>query len=76
MTPQKKAYTLFDRYMGFKMNPYDDPEMSTKKAEAKKNALIAIDEILKVAFYDSEDIFETLDDREYWHCVKQEIENL
>ena len=76
MTPQKKAYTLFDRYMGFKMKPYDDPEMYIKKAEAKKNALIAIDEILKVAFYDSEDIFETLDDREYWHCVKQEIEKI
>ena len=36
MTPQKKAYTLFDRYMGFKMKPYDDPEMYIKKAEAKK----------------------------------------
>ena len=48
MTPKEKAIELFDKYMGFKMNPYDDLEMTLKKGIAKDNALIAVDYIMSV----------------------------
>jgi hypothetical protein len=57
--------------MGFKMNPYDDPEMTLKKGIAKTNVLIAVDEILKITWVDK---FLTVE--EYWQEVKQEIQKL
>ena len=71
MTPKEKAIELFDKYMGFKMNPYDDPEMTLKKGIAKTNVLIAVDEILKITWVDK---FLTVE--EYWQEVKQEIQKL
>lgn len=46
-TPKEKAMYLFDKYVGFKLQPYDDPEMSLKKELARAHALIAVDEVLE-----------------------------
>jgi hypothetical protein len=72
MTPKEKAIELFDKYMGFKMNPYNDLEMTLKKGIAKTNALIAVNEILKQC-WDYRDI-DLQASYEYWQKVKQEIE--
>ena len=47
MKPKDKAKDLFDAHMGFKMNPYDDIEMTLKKGIAKDHALITISEITR-----------------------------
>jgi hypothetical protein len=75
MTPKEKAIELFDKYMGFKMNPYDDIEMTLKKGMAKTNALIAVDEIINIAYWG---FMESggKQEQEYWEEVKQEIEAL
>lgn len=62
MTPKEKAIELFDKYDSFLYKEYDN-------LEAKKCALIAVDEILKcddIDFYG----------RKYYKEVRQEIENL
>jgi hypothetical protein len=77
MTPKEKSIELFDKYMGFKMNPYNDLEMTLKKGIAKKNALIAVNEILKLRVIKKQIIgYEILNtgNIEYWQEVKQEIE--
>jgi hypothetical protein len=71
MTAKEKAIELFDKYMGFKMNPYNDIEMTLKKGIAKDNALIAVDEILKIKLLWYQKDTKEL---EYWQKVKQEIE--
>ena len=57
MTPKEKAQELYD-----KMYDY-----SLFEEEAKRCALIAVDEILKTNPYKA---------RNYWHEVKTEIEKL
>ncbi len=76
MSPKEKAIELFDKYMGFKMNPYDDPEMRLKKGITKTNALIAVDlhltelHKMKLIFSDRELHYK------YWQEVKTEIEKI
>jgi hypothetical protein len=70
MTAKEKAYEIFDKYMGFKMNPYNDPEMFLSKAIAKSNAMILIDEILNLC-WNGNDI-----GRKHWQDVKQEIQKI
>lgn len=43
MEKQGKAVELFDKFMGFKMNPYNDIEMTYQTGTAKRNCLIAIE---------------------------------
>ena len=61
MTPKEKAQELYN-----KMYDY-----SLFEEEAKRCALIAVDEILKVSFF-----FKLIAETEYWEEVKKEIEKL
>lgn len=66
MTPKDKAIELVNKYLRI----YDG-----RVIQAKKCALIAVDEILDDDMYDmSEDLFEKR--ISYWENVKQEIEKL
>lgn len=70
MKPKDKAKELIDKYVGFKLNPYNDPEMSQTLYKAKKNALICVNEIL-------EELGEELKlAYNYWKEVKEEIKNI
>ena len=68
MTPKEKAEELVNKYLmntpvGFHID------------DAKECALIAVDEILDVDYFDmSEEHFENI--MEYWEQVKHEIEKL
>ena len=68
MTPKEKAIELYN-----KMYDY-----SLFEEEAKRCALIAVDEILNGYEFDSLDIEHKriMDNINYWDKVKQEIENL
>lgn len=63
MTPKEKAKELFDKYDSFLYKEYNN-------LEAKKCALIAVDETLKVAFYSNDEIYN------FYIEVKKEIEKL
>ena len=67
MTPQDKAQQLVDKYSTItKWKMGVEQEYIIKKA--KECALIAVDEIIEVAYWNSV--------KEYWKEVKQEIEKL
>ena len=68
MTPKEKAKELYN-----KMYDY-----SLFEEEAKQCALIAVDEILEALGYKSlsDSPYTTLEARQYYVQVKQEIENL
>jgi hypothetical protein len=69
MTAKEKAEKLVNSFIGLnskKMSDYSRIEYPT----AKQCALIAVDEILKVAFYSTDKIYN------YYIEVKQEIERL
>jgi hypothetical protein len=69
MTAKEKAEKLVNSFIGLnskKMSDYSRIEYPT----AKECALIAVDEILKVAFYSTDKIYN------YYIEVKQEIERL
>ena len=69
MTPKEKAEELVER---FRMNVLDWEGCSINEHKAKQCALIAVDEILKVAsFYN-----DTQGEVTYWTEVKQEIKNI
>jgi hypothetical protein len=63
MTPKEKAKELVYKFD-------DTMEFSTPQRFAKKCALIAVDEVLKVAFYTNDEIYE------HYIQVKLEIEKL
>ena len=65
MTPKEKAIELFDKYDSFLYKEYNN-------LEAKKCALIAVDEILNNDGFTKFDYYLT----EYWQEVKSEIEKL
>ena len=67
MTPQEKAQELADKYWDLNYG-WDGV---TKDQWAKDGALIAVDEILKVATF-----FKLGEETLYWERVKHEIENL
>jgi hypothetical protein len=72
MTPHAKAIDLFNEYYSYlKANLMYDEEA---REDAKQCALIAIDEIIKVAC-DYSDYDETVT-KEYWEKVKIEINKL
>jgi len=71
MTAKEKAISLVDSYQIILMN--EDTECGNEilcSVIAKKCALIAVDEI-----YNS-GLLVFIDDEQYWHEVKQEIEKL
>ena len=69
MTAKEKAEKLVNSFIGLnskKMSDYSRIEYPT----AKQCSLIAVDEILKVAFYSTDEIYN------FYIEVKQEIERL
>ncbi len=66
MTPKEKAQKLFDKMFC--------SSRSIEVEQAKKCALIAVNELIEIAC-DYSDYDETVT-KEYWEKVKQEIENL
>ena len=79
MTPQEKAEELVDKY--YNILPFDkyvitkDEDLSWEYndwEEAKKCALIAVDEIMKVVGWEKMEL--GIDRDNYWEEVKQEIE--
>ena len=78
MTPKEKAEKLFNKFIII-----DDLSDSTGNslyfnAHAKQCALIAVDEILEALGYKSlsDSPYTTLEARQFYLQVKQEIENL
>lgn len=73
MTPKEKAIELFDKYDSFLYKEYNN-------LEAKKCALIAVDEIISqweyIDTYLSDLGGELNINLKYWYGVKQEIEKL
>ena len=83
MTPKDKANELVDRMYFIISNNGQFTgvhSIPNKFAEAKKCALIAVDEIIKTLNYDIKDLDVRgnilLDLIKYWREVKQEIEKL
>jgi hypothetical protein len=66
MTPKEKAEELYTRYESLSKTPFK------KHQHLKESALIAVDEILKVASFYNDSQAEVT----YWEEVKQEIENI
>jgi len=77
MTPQEKAIELVEKFMLWR---FQKCELSKK--QAKKCALIVVDELIKEARFSSEYIEEVFfttgyyDKQDYWQEVKKEIKNL
>ena len=78
MTPKEKAEKLFNKFIII-----DDLSDSTGNslyfnAHAKQCAIVAVDEILEALGYKSlsDSPYTTLEARQYYVQVKQEIENL
>jgi hypothetical protein len=69
MTPKGKAIELWITYR-FALSIENAPLGEQKDLIAKQCALIAVDEILKVAFYATDEMYN------YYLEVKQEIEQL
>ena len=69
MTPKEKAEELVSKYYDIEWL-YEGYNIFMPKEKAKQCALIAVDEVLKAAFYSKEDIYG------YYIEVKQEIEKL
>jgi len=68
MIPKEKAKELFNKF-AFEKTP-EGYKMFQTSNESKRCSLIAVNEIIEAI----EDIFETLDEREYWQSVKEEIQ--
>jgi hypothetical protein len=67
MTPKEKAKELVDKFT----NLYEGINLGlAKKHWAKQSALIAVDDILRVAFYANDEIYN------HYLKVKQELEKL
>lgn len=77
MTPKEKAEELVDKYFDEIMSFLSD---NMKKNNAKKCALIAVDETINTLNFDIRDIDVRgdilLDLIDYWRKVKKEIEKL
>lgn len=76
-TPKEKAEELVNKYKWLKLSDFG---VYLDLEEAKKCALITVDEIIKTLNYDIQDINVRgnilLDLIDYWREVKKEIENL
>jgi hypothetical protein len=68
MTPIEKANKLYSKYDDLLNKDFGNPIVFDN--QLKQCALIAVDEILKVAFYSTDEIYN------FYIEVKKEIENL
>jgi hypothetical protein len=79
MTPKEKSEELVNRFLSISVSHYDDLVDGIRDGLriiiAKKSALIAVDEILKLNVFEyyKSDWSNTI---EYWKEVKQELEKL
>lgn len=67
MTPKEKAEELVDKFTLYLGTDVTGQEYYVNELDAKRCALIAVDEILQLC---------PLANRDYWEQVKQEIEKL
>ena len=67
MTSKEKAIELYNKFYNTSSHPH---HVESRQQFAKQCALIAVDEILKVAFYTNDEIYN------FYLEVKQELENL
>jgi hypothetical protein len=67
MTSKEKAIELYNKFYNTSSHPH---HIESRQQIAKECALIAVDEILKVAFYANDEIYN------FYLEVKQEISNL
>ena len=76
MTPKEKAGELVDKFWKSCSDKHDIAKLV--KADAKRCALIAVDEIINGYEFDSLDIEHKriMDNINFWDEVKQEIERL
>ena len=74
MTPKEKANDLLDKMYSVDFND-DRDDVSIDYFHAKKCALIAVDEIFDIAYWQ---LYESGGEQEekYWQEVKQELEQL
>jgi hypothetical protein len=72
MTPKEKAFELAHKFRLIDIRTSESTTMMISMTDAKQCALIAVDEILKVALFYNDSQAEI----PYWDEVKQEIENL
>jgi hypothetical protein len=75
MTPEEKAKELFDKFRNEILSFLGD---KMKDKNAKRCALIAVDELIKSHYLltTTHDIKPSMRCKSYWKQVKQEIENL
>jgi hypothetical protein len=82
MTPKEKAIELVNKFYGYIIyeneSVYSEKMLRVFKIKAKNCALIAVDEILQSLGYKklSDSPYTTLEARQYYVEVKQEIEAL
>jgi hypothetical protein len=75
MTPKEKAIELYLQMLSWQSECHKYLERNIISISAKKCALIAVDEILDVDYFDmSEEHFENI--MEYWEQVKNEIQKI
>ena len=76
MTPKEKALELVDKFWKSCYDKHDIAKLV--KADAKQCALIAVDEIREALIYGKLDDspYTSLEARQFYLQVKQEIENL
>ena len=67
MTSKEKAIELYNKFYNTSSHPH---HVESRQQFAKQCSLIAVDEILKVAFYANDEIYN------FYLEVKQEIANL
>ena len=80
MTPKEKAFELAHKFRLLEIRTSENSHIMISMADAKKCALIAVDEILNInpfSFYDKRFHLDRIKEYEkYWKEVKQEIEKL
>jgi len=68
MTPKEKAQYLVDKFIPYAYGIWDKNGSKEERYYSKQCALIAVNEIIEVAYWNSV--------KEYYQEVKQEIEKL
>ena len=78
MTPKEKAFELAHKFRLLEIRTSENSYMMISMADAKQCALIAVDEIREALIYGKLDDspYTSLEARQFYLQVKQEIENL
>lgn len=79
LSPEEKAIELVDWFVGFKLNPYNDPEFTVTLGRAKDGAHKVIDEIVAAltSYGAHTDELQNMDRvLAYYDKVKEEIDQI